>query len=151
LAAMLHGFDWSSWHTGRGQERLRVVAAAMDFLLQQPDGKRRYLQVVTELSKAFVLAVPHDDALALRDDVAFFQAVRAAFLKNTTTDGRTPEELDTAIRQLVSKAIVTDGIVDIFAAAGLNAPDISILSDEFLAEVRELPQRNLAIELLRKL
>jgi type I restriction enzyme R subunit len=151
LAALLHGFDWSAWHAGRGQERLRVVTAAMDFLLQQPDGKRRFLQRVTELSKAFVLAVPHDDALALRDDVAFFQAVRGAFLKHTPPDGRTADELDTAIRQLVSKAIVADGVMDIFAAAGLQAPDVSILSDEFLEEVRELPQRNLAVELLRKL
>jgi type I restriction enzyme R subunit len=109
------------------------------------------MQVVTELSKAFVLAVPHEKALTIRDDVGFFQTVRAAFAKATPTEGKTQEELDTAIRQIVSRAVAADEVIDIFAAAGLKSPDISILSDEFLEEVRDLPQRNLALELLRKL
>jgi len=102
--------------------------------------------------KAFALAVPHERALAIRDEVGFFQAVRAAFAKATPIDGKTQEELDSAVRQLVSKAVVPVGeVVDIFAAAGLKKPDISILSDEFLDEVRDLPQRNLALEVLQKL
>ncbi len=109
------------------------------------------MQVVTELSKAFVLAVPHEEALAIRDDVGFFQTVRVAFVKATPTEGKTQEELDTAIRQIVSKAVAANEVIDIFAAAGLKSPDISILSDEFLEEVRSLPQRNLALELLQKL
>jgi type I restriction enzyme R subunit len=106
---------------------------------------------VTDLSQAFALAVPHEEALRIRDDVGFFQAVRAVLAKNTPGERRTDEELDHAIRQIVSRAVVSDEVIDIFAAAGLKKPDISILSDEFLAEVRAMPQRNLAVELLRKL
>jgi type I restriction enzyme R subunit len=109
------------------------------------------LKVVTELSQAFALAVPHEAALAMRDDVAFFQAVRAALAKNSRDTQRSDEDLDHAIRQLVSKAVAPGEVVDIFTAAGLKRPDISILSDEFLAEVRGLPYRNLAVEVLQKL
>src|SRR5690606_35573141 len=117
--------------------------------LAQEDGKARLLRAVTELSQAFALAVPHEEALRIRDDVGFFQAVRAVLAKNTPGDRKTDEELEHAIRQIVSQAMVADEVVDIFAAAGLKKPDISILSDEFLAEVRGLPQRNLAVELLQ--
>jgi type I restriction enzyme R subunit len=95
--------------------------------------------------------VPHDEALRIRDDVAFMQAVRASLAKRAPGEAKTAEELDLAVRQIVSRAVASDGVVDIFAAAGLQKPDISILSDEFLAEVRGMPQRNLAVELLRKL
>ncbi|HEX6260342.1 MAG TPA: DUF3387 domain-containing protein, partial [Woeseiaceae bacterium] len=104
-----------------------------------------------ELSQAFALAVPHDDALRVRDDVAFFQAVQAVLAKRAPGDARPEEELDHAVRQIISRAVSPEGVVDIFAAAGLEKPDISILSDEFLADVRGLPQRNLAVELLQKL
>ena len=120
-------------------------------MLAQENGKERCLKAVQELSQAFALAVPHHEALRIRDDVAFFQAVRAALLKRTASDGKTDEELDHAIRQIVSRAVAPEGMVDIFAAAGLRKPDISILSEEFLAEVRDMPQRNLAVELLQKL
>jgi len=103
------------------------------------------------LSQAFALAVPHDEALRIRDDVGFFQAVRAVLSKHAPGDSRTDEDLDHAIRQIISKAMVSDEVIDIFAAAGLKKPDISILSDEFLAEVRGMPHRNLAVELLEKL
>ena len=113
---------------------------------------QRYLQTVTELSKAFALAVPHEAAVQIRDEVGFFQAVRAGIVKHTITDGgKTEEELDTAIRQIVSQAVASDEVVDIFSAAGLKKPDISILSDEFLEEVRGISHRNLALELLQKL
>jgi len=120
-------------------------------VLQQEDGKRRLAKAVTALSKAFALAVPHDQSLAIRDDVAFFQAVKSVLTKRVTDDRRRPDELDYAVRQIVSRAVASDEVIDIFAAAGLKKPDLSILSDEFLAEVRGLPQRNLAIETLRKL
>lgn len=106
---------------------------------------------MTELSQAFALAVPHEEALRIRDDVAFFQAVKAVLAKRAPGDRKTDEELDHAILQILSKAVVSDEVLDIFAAAGLKKPDISILSDEFLAEVRDMPQKNLAVELLRKL
>ncbi len=149
--AMFHGFDYSLYKTGTSVQRLTVIPNAMEHILEQENGKKRFLQVVTELSKAFVLAVPNDEALAIRDDVAFFQTIRAAFMKATPTEGKTQEELDTAIRQIVSKAVAAGEVIDIFASVGLKSPDISILSDEFLQEVRGLPQRNLAFELLEKL
>jgi type I restriction enzyme R subunit len=148
---LFHGFDWSRWTVGTPQERLSLLAAAQEHILVQEDGKARLLRAVTDLSQAFALAVPHAEALRIRDDVGFFQAVRAVLAKGMPSERKTDEELDLAIRQIVSKALVSDGVVDIFAAAGLKKPDISILSDEFLAEVRGMPQRNLAVELLQKL
>jgi len=148
---IFHGFDWSSWKTGGPQERLSVLPAAQEHVLAQNDGKNRLVRAVGELSKAFALAVPHEKALEIRDDVAFFQAVRSVLTKSTGDGRRSPEEIELAIRQIVSKAVSSDGVIDIFAAAGLKKPDISILSDEFLAEVRGMPQRNLAVEMLRKL
>ncbi len=148
---LFHGFDWSLWLTGKPHERLSVLPAAQEHILALDDGKARLLRAVTDLSSAFALAVPHEQALRIRDDVGFFQAVRAVLAKNTPGDRRTDEELDHAIRQIISKAVASDEVVDIFTAAGLKKPDISILSDEFLAEVHGMPQRNLAVELLRKL
>jgi len=148
---LFHGFDWSAWTHGTATERLSLLPAAQEHILAQEDGKKRLLTAVTELSHAFALAVPHERALAIRDDVGFFQAVRSALAKQDTGTGPAPEDLEHAIRQIISKAIVTDEVVDVFAAAGLKKPDISILSDEFLEEVREMPQRNLAVEVLRKL
>ena len=148
---LFHGFDWSRWISGTAGERLSVLPAAQEHILAQEDGKARLLRAVTELSQAFALAVPHEAALEIRDDVGFFQAVRAVLAKSTPGERRTDEELDHAIRQIVSRAVASGEVIDIFAAAGLRKPDISILSDEFLAEVRGMPQRNLAVELLRKL
>ena len=148
---LFHRFDWSRWVSGTAQGRLSVLPAAQEHILAQEDGKARLLLAVTELSQAFALAVPHEAALEIRDDVGFFQAVRAVLAKSTPGERRTDEELDHAIRQIVSRAVASGEVIDIFAAAGLRKPDISILSDEFLAEVRGMPQRNLAVELLRKL
>ena len=107
--------------------------------------------VVRQLSQAFALAVPHPETRRIRDDVVFFQAVQSVLIKRAAAAARPEEELDHAVRQLVSRAVASEGVVDIFAAAGLDKPDISILSDEFLAEVRGMPHRNLAVELLKKL
>ncbi len=148
---IMHGFDWSAWTTGKPQERLSLLPAALEHVLAQEDGKNRWLAAVQTLSQAFALAVPHEQALAIRDDVAFFQAVRASLAKRAPGESRSEEELDHAVRQIVSRAVASEGVVDIFAAAGLKKPDISILSEEFLAEVQGLPQRNLAVELLQKL
>lgn len=148
---IFHGFDWTHWKTGSAQQRLSVLPGAMEHVLKQPDGKSRYLKAVSELSAAFALSVPHERALAIRDDVGFFQAVRAALVKGAYTNGRSPEDIELAIRQIISRAVASDEVVDIFAAAGLKKPDISILSDEFLAEIRGMPYKNLAVELLRKL
>jgi type I restriction enzyme R subunit len=148
---LFHGFDWAKWMSGTSEQRLSVLPAAQEHILAQQNGKERFVQVVQELSQAFALAVPQEEALRVRSDVAFFQAVRAVLLKRAPSEAKTEEELDYAVRQIVSRAVAPERVVDIFAAAGLAKPDISILSDEFLAEVRGMPQRNLAIELLRKL
>ncbi len=148
---LFHGFDRSKWTTGTPQERLGLLPAAQEHILRQENGKDRCMRAVRELSQAFALAVPHLEALRIRDDVAFFQAVQAVLAKRAPGDARPEEELDHAVRQIISRAVAPEGVVDIFAAAGLTKPDISILSDEFLAEVRGMPQRNLAVELLQKL
>ena len=149
--SLLHGFDWSGWEFGDAPQRLGLLPGAQEHILAQESGKERFLGFVRELERAFALAVPHETALAIRDDVAFFQAVRSALVKRTVAEARTDEELDHAIRQIIAGAVAPEGVVDIFAAAGLDKPDISILSDEFLAEVRGMPHRNLAVELLQKL
>jgi type I restriction enzyme R subunit len=148
---LFHGFDHSKWRTGTPQERLALLPAAQEYILAQEDGKNRLLKAVTELSQAFALAVPNEKALAIRDDVGFFQAVRAVLVKGSAAEQKSEEDLDFAIRQIISQAVVSDKVVDVFAAAGLKKPDISILSDEFLAEVKHMPHRNLAVELLQKL
>ncbi|MBF0567210.1 MAG: DUF3387 domain-containing protein, partial [Nitrospirae bacterium] len=148
---IFHGFDRSIWINGSPALRLGLLPAAQEHVLAQEDGKTRLLKAVTELSQAFALAVPHDKALEIRDDVAFFQSVRAALTKSGAPGSKPEEDLEHAIRQLISKAVASDEVVDLFAAAGLKKPDISILSDDFLSEIRGLPQKNLAVELLRKL
>lgn len=149
---MLHGFNWRKWTTGRPAERLALLPAAQEHILEQVDGKKRFVQVVMELSRAFALCAASDEATEIRDDVSFFQAVQAALNKQSGSNRKTPEQLDAAVRQLVSKAITTDGqVIDVFTAAGLPRPDISILSDQFLAEVRGLKHKNVAAELLEKL
>jgi type I restriction enzyme R subunit len=148
---LFHGFDWSHWVSGTAQARLSLLPAAQEHILAQDEGKERMLRAVTELSQSFALAVPHAEALRIRDDVGFFQAVRAVLAKTIAGEHRSDEDLDHAIRQIISRAVASDEVVDLFAAAGLKRPDISILSDEFLAEVRGMPQRNLAVELLQKL
>ena len=148
---LFHGFDRSKWTAGTPQERLGLLPAAQEHILAQENGKDRCVQSVRDLSQAFALAVPHEDAIRIRDDVAFFQAVQSVLAKRASADARPEEELDHAVRQIISRAVASEGVIDIFAAAGLEKPDISILSDEFLAEVRGMPQRNLAVELLQKL
>ena len=148
---LFHGFDRSRWPAGTPQERLALLPAAQEHILAHENGKERCVQAVRDLSRAFALAVPHDDAMRIRDDVAFFQAVQAVLSKRAAAEARPEEELEHAVRQIVSRAVASDGVVDIFAAAGLEKPDISILSDEFLAEVRGMKRRNLAVELLQKL
>jgi len=150
VAAMLNGFDYSAFTTGSPAERLSVLPAAQEHILAQENGKDRFLKAVTELSRAYALAPTHEEAIRIRDDVAFFQALRAAIAKSLVS-GKAEEDYEHAIRQLISRALVSDEVVDIFAAAGLKKPDISILSDDFLAEVRGMPQKNLAVDLLTKL
>jgi type I restriction enzyme, R subunit len=151
VSGMFHGFDYSKYLTGTPAERVKVVPNAIEHVLVQENGKARYMPAVSALSRLFALSVPHEKALEIRDKVGFFQTVRAALAKHTTDDAKGPQVLDAAVRQIVSRAVISDEIIDIFTAAGLKTPDISILSDAFLDEVKRLPQKNLAIETLRKL
>ncbi|MBU0518815.1 type I restriction endonuclease subunit R, partial [bacterium] len=152
VCGILHGFDYKPLLVAEPAARLAGIAETMEHVLAQDDGKNRYLHAVTALSRAFALSVPHEEAIKIRDEVGFFQEVRSSIAKITVSgDGKTPEELDIAIQQLVSKAVSSDEVIDIFSAARLKKPDISILSDEFLAEVQKLPHRNLAVEMLQKL
>ena len=149
--ALFHGFDWRQWTNGKPAERLALLPPAQEHILAQKGGKDRVVKAMRALSQAFALAVPREEALAIRDDVGFFQAVQTALAKRTAGEARTDEELDHAVRQIIDRAVAPEGVTDIFAAAGLPKPDISILSDEFLAEVRGLEHPNVAVELLRKL
>ncbi len=162
---MYHGFDYASAMGGTPQERLAMMAGAIEWILDmqqklaakektkegKKDAHRRYQDAVLALSKAFSLASASDEAREIREEVGFFQAIRAALVKSSTGSGVTRQERELAIQQIVSRAVVSTEIVDILAAAGINSPDISILSDEFLAEVQQMERKNLALEALRKL
>ena len=149
--AIFHGFDWSAWPTASAQDRLRLLPAAQEHVLAQESGKERCVNAVRDLSRAFALAVPHDEAIRIRDDVGFFQSVRSVLIKRSPTDAQSSADIDRAVIQIISGALTSEGVTDIFAAAGLDKPNISVLSDEFLSEVRNMPHRNLAVELLQKL
>jgi type I restriction enzyme R subunit len=150
-ADMLHGLAWAAV-VGDAKKTYALLPAAQEHVLALENGKKRFVQVVTDLSRAFALCAASAAALEIRDDVAFFQAVKAALMKSAGGSTKTPDQLDAAVRQLVSGAITTDGqVIDVFTAAGLPKPDISILSDQFLAEVRGLKHKNVAAELLAKL
>ena len=165
VKAMYHGFDYARGLVGRAHERLAVLAEAIEWILDRQheaavretseDGKRRenrrYQDVVLALSKAFALASASDEARAVRDEVGFFQTVRAALVKSAEGAGRSAADREFAIQQILDRAVVSTEIFDILAAAGITTPDISILSDEFLAEVQQLEKKNLALEALRKL
>ncbi len=154
VKGMYHGFEYTGYVTASAAERTRLIASAMEFVLGLEKGKARYLQAVTELSKAFSLASQSDEATKIRDDVAFFQYVRsliAQYDRNGGDGGPSQEEYDLAIRQIVANAIVSDQVVDIFDAAGIASKDVAVLSDEFLQEVQGLNKKHVALELLKKL
>ena len=150
-SAMFHGFDWSGWARGASEVRLGMLPGAQEHILSLDNGKARYIEAVTKLTRAYALASTRKEAEEIRDAVGFFQAVRGVLAKKPTSGEHIGEDLDGAIREMVSRAVESKGVLDIFAAAGLDKPDISILSDEFLEEVRGMPRRNLAVDILQKL
>ena len=149
--AMLHGFDWSDWTSGSVQKRMALSPPTQEHILAQENGKDRFVQAFRELHQAFSLAVPHEETKKIRDDLAFFQFIQSALIKPSPGEVRSDEALDHAMRQIISRAVAPEGVIDVFEAAGLKKPDVSILSNEFLDEVRSMPHRNLAVELLQKL
>ena len=148
---ILYGFDWGAWSRGTAGQRMTLISGGLEHVLAQTDGKNRFGDAVALLSKAFALAVPSDEALAIRDDVDYFQNLKATLNKGERNAGIGDEAVDHAIRQIVSRAVASEQVIDIFAAAGLKKPNVAVLSDEFLEELRSLPQKNLAVEMLRKL
>ncbi|MFZ1344404.1 type I restriction endonuclease subunit R [Thiothrix eikelboomii] len=152
IAAMYHGFAYENYFDTDTAGKLALILAAEEHILGLEDGKKRYINQVTALSQAFAIAIPHEQALDAKDEVAFFQAVKARLAKfDSPGEGRSSDEIDTTIRQVIDKALVSEQVVDIFDAAGIKKPDISILSDEFLAELKDHEHKNVALEVLKKL
>ncbi len=152
VSAMYHGFPYENYFYSDTSQKLSLILAAEDHILGLDDGKKRYIDEVTALSQAFAIAIPHEQALAVKDEVAFFQAIKARLAKfDSTGMGRTNEEIESTIRQVIDKALVSEQVIDVFDAAGIKKPDISILSEEFLLELKHKEHKNIALEVLKKI
>ncbi|PTQ67017.1 HsdR family type I site-specific deoxyribonuclease [Nitrosomonas oligotropha] len=152
VSALYHGFAYENYFAADTSQKLALILAAEDHILGLDDGKKRYINEVTALSQAFAIAIPHEQALSVKDEVAFFQAVKARLAKfDGSGGGKTDEAIETTIRQVIDQALVSEQVIDIFDAAGIKKPDISILSDDFLAELRDYRHKNVALEVLKKL
>ena len=152
VSAMYHGFAYENYFEAETSQKLSLILAAEEHILGMEDGRKRYINEVTALSLAFAIAVPHEQAMDARDEVGFFQAVKARLAKfDSTGAGRSNEEIETTIRQVIDKALVSEQVIDIFDAAGIKKPDISVLSEEFLVELKGYVHKNVALEVLKKL
>lgn len=152
VSNMYHGFHYEDYFEADTSKKLSMILAAEEHILGLEDGKKRYINEVTALSKAFAIAVPHDQAMDAKDEISFFQAVKARLAKfDRPGSGKTDEEIETTIRQVIDQALVTEKVIDVFDAAGLKKPDISILSEEFLLELKGMEHKNVALEVLKKL
>nr|WP_207640822.1 type I restriction endonuclease subunit R [Desulfitibacter alkalitolerans] len=152
VSQMYHGFSYENYFDADTSMKLSIILAAEEHILGLENGKKRYIDEVTAFSKAFAIAIPHEQAMDVKDEVAFFQAVKSRLAKfDSTGTSKTNEEMDTAIRQVIDKALVTEQVIDVFDAAGIKKPDISILSEEFLLEVKNMEHKNVALEVLKKL
>lgn len=152
VANMFHGFEYETYFEANTSQKLSTILSAEEHILGLEDGKKRFINEVTALSSAFAIAIPHEQAMDVKDEVSFFQAVKARLAKfDTTGSGKTDEEIETTIRQVIDKALVSDQVIDIFDAAGIKKPDISILSEEFMLELKGMKHKNVALEVLKKL
>jgi len=152
VSAMFSGFAYENYFDADTSSKLSLILAAEEHILGIDDGRKRYINEVSALSQAFALAIPHEQALGVKDEVGFFQAVKARLTKfDGTGSGYTDEDLETTIRQVIDKALVSEQVIDVFDAAGIKKPDISILSDEFLEEIKGYQHKNVALEVLKKL
>lgn len=152
VSHMYHGFEYETYFEADTSKKLSLILSAEEHILGLEDGKKRYINEVTALSKAFAIAIPHDQAMDAKDEVSFFQAVKARLAKfDNTGSGKTDEEIESTIRQVIDKALVSEQVIDIFDAAGIKKPDISILSEEFLMELKGMEHKNVALEVLKKL
>jgi len=153
VSQFFYNYDYKKFFSGTAKEKMQIIPAAMEHVLMQKDGKKRYVREVVGLTKSYALAVPSDEAEKLRDEIGFFQAIKASIVKNTEVQGKqkTDTELNSAIKQIVSKAVSSEGVIDVFEAAGMKKPEISVLSDSFLEDVKGMKHKNLAFEALKKL
>ena len=152
VSQMYHSFEYETYFEADTSKKLSMILSAEEHILGLEDGKKRYINEVTALSKAFAIAIPHDQAMDAKDEVSFFQAVKARLAKfDGTGSGKTDEEIETTIRQVIDKALVSEQVIDVFDAAGIKKPDISILSEEFLMELKGMEHKNVALEVLKKL
>ncbi|MGB1206280.1 MAG: type I restriction endonuclease subunit R [Chitinophagales bacterium] len=152
VSNMYYGFAYEDYFSADTSQKLALILAAEEHILGLENGKKRYIDEVTALSKALAIAIPHEQALDAKDEIAFFQAVKARLVKFVRTGGNFGDlDIETTIRQVIDKALVSDKVIDIFDAAGIKKPNISILSDEFLQEVRDMKYKNVALEVLQKL
>ena len=152
VSQMFHGFPYEDYFEAETSKKLSMILAAEEHILGLEDGKKRYINEVTALSKSFAIAIPHEQAMDVKEEVAFFQAVKARLAKfNGTGAGKTDEEIETTIRQVIDQALVSEQVIDVFDAAGIKKPDISILSEEFLLELKGMEHKNVAMEVLKKL
>ncbi|ACE84830.1 type I restriction endonuclease subunit R [Cellvibrio japonicus] len=152
VSALFDGFAYESYFAADTSQKLSMILAAEEHILSLDDGKKRYIKEVTELSLAYAIAIPHEQAIDVTDEVGFFQAVKARLVKfDSTEDGSGNEDVETTIRQVIDKALVSDKVIDVFDAAGIKKPDISILSEEFLAELKDYQHKNIALEVLKKI
>lgn len=149
----LRHFDWRKFFTLTPEEKLKFIPVIVDYIFSQENGEQSFTENTKNLLKAFAISIPHERAMAIRDDVALFQAIKSRLVKisDRNEGGKTDEEMETAIKQIISEAITADNVIDIFDAAGLKKPNIEILDERFLQELKDLPQKNLAVELLKKL
>ena len=152
VSQMFHGFPYEDYFEADTSKKLSMILSAEEHILSLEDGKKRYINEVTALSKSFAIAIPHEQAMDVKDEVSFFQAVKSRLAKfDITGAGKTDEEIETTIRQVIDKALVSEQVIDIFDAAGIKKPDISILSEEFLLELKGMEHKNVALEVLKKL
>ncbi|MBI9031216.1 HsdR family type I site-specific deoxyribonuclease [bacterium] len=152
VSQMFHGFPYEEYFESDTSKKLSTILGAEEHILSIDDGKKRFINEVTALSKAFAIAIPHEQAMDVKEEVSFFQAVKARLAKFSSTKyGKSDEDIETTIRQVIDKALVTDQVIDVFDAAGIKKPNISILSEEFLQELRDMQHKNVALEVLKKL
>ena len=152
VSQMFHGFSFEHYFAADTSTKLSIILAAEEHILGLENGKKRYLDEVTALSRSFSIAIPHEQALDVKDEISFYQAIKARLVKfDGHGPGKSDEEIETAIRQVIDKALVTEQVIDVFDAAGIKKPDISILSEDFLIEVQNMEHKNIALEVLKKL
>ncbi len=152
VSQMFHGFPYEDYFEADTSTKLSLILGAEEHILGLDNGKKRFVDEVTALSQAFSIAIPHEQAMDAKDEISFFQVVKSRLMKfDITGTGKTNEEIETTIRQVIDKALVTDEVIDVFDAAGIKKPDISILSEEFLLEVKNMEHKNIALEVLKKL